>query len=347
MNTIYVKPEKIEKFVVDLFGKYGVAPEDATCVAKNLIDADLRGIPTHGLTRIPLYTEKIKKDICDPKAKPEIVREFGATAIIDAKNGLGQIASTYAMNLAIEKAKKFGIGFTGVRNGCHYGTAGYYALMAEREGMIGVSTTNSGVFVAPYGGVEKRLGTNPVAVAIPAEKHLPVLLDMATSRVARGKLLVNMKKGVPVPEDWALDIDGNVTTDAKKAFEGILLPLSYKGYGMAVVIDMLSGVLMGSGFGNVVDTPNDFPQVGSNFMAINTEVFCDLEYFKKNVDSLIDEIKDVRKAPDTERVYMPGEIEFDAEKENLSNGGVPIQEFQIKELNEEAAEFGFTFEEYL
>ena len=347
MSTIYVDPQRIRRFVIDLFAQYGIDADDAGCVADNLIDADLRGVTTHGLTRIPMYIQKIKDGFCDPKAKPVVVRDFGATAIVDAGHGIGQVASTYAMKLAIEKAKKFGIGFTGVRNGCHYGTAGYYALMAEREGLIGVSTTNSGVFVAPYGGVEKRLGTNPVAVAIPAEKHLPILLDMATSRVARGKLLVNMKKGEPVPEDWALDIEGNITTDAKKAFEGILLPLSYKGYGMAVVIDMLSGVLMGSGFGNVVDTPSDFPYVGSNFMAINTESFCQVNEFKKNVDALIDEIKDVRLAPHTEKVYMPGEIEFDIEAENRKNGGVPIQDFQIKELNKEAAEFGFTFDQYL
>ncbi len=347
MSTIYVEPQKIINFVVDLFGKYAIDAEDATCVAENLIDADLRGVTTHGLTRIPLYLEKIKLGLCDPAAKPKVIRDLGATAVIDAGHGVGQVASSFAMKLAIEKAKKFGIGFTGVRNGCHYGTAGYYAMMAEREGMIGVSTTNSGVFVAPYGGVEKRLGTNPVAVAIPAKKHLPILLDMATSRVARGKLLVNMKKGEPVPEDWALDINGNLTTDAKKAFEGILLPLSYKGYGMAVVIDMLAGVLMGSGFGHVVDTPNDHPFVGSNFIAINTEAFCDFDEFTKNVDALIDEIKDVRLAADTPKVYMPGEIEFDIEKENRAKGGVPIQAFQIKELNQEAAEFGFTFEEYL
>lgn len=347
MSTIYVDPQKVSKFVVDLFGAYGVDAEDAYCVADNLIDADLRGVTTHGLTRIPLYVEKIELGLCDPKAKPKVVRDFGATAIIDAGHGIGQVASTMAMKIAIEKAKKFGIGFTGVRDGCHYGTAGYYAMMAEREGMIGVSTTNSGVFVAPYGGIEKRLGTNPVAVAIPAKKHLPILLDMATSRVARGKLLVNMKKGEPVPEDWALDIEGNITTDAKKAFEGILLPLSYKGYGMAVVIDMLSGVLMGSGFGNMVDTPTGIPQVGSNFMAINTEAFCELDEFKNNVDALIDEITDVKLAPDTEKVYMPGEIEFDIEKENRAKGGVPLQDFQVKELNQMASKFGFTLDEYI
>ncbi len=342
----YVKPEAMRKFVVDFFGTYGMTQEDAGNVADNLIDADMRGVTTHGLTRIPLYVEKIELGICDPKVRPEIIRDFGGTAVIDAKNCMGQVSGTMAMELAIEKAEKFGIGFVGVRNGCHYGTAGYYAMMAEKKGMIGLSTTNSGVFVAPYGGVEKRLGTNPVAVALPAKKHLPVLLDMATSRVARGKLLVSMKKGEDVPPDWALDIDGNVTTDSTKGFNGILLPLSYKGYGMAVVIDMLSGVLMGSGFGKVVDTPTSFPIVGSNFMAINTECFCDVDEFASNVDALIDEIKDVKLAPDAERVYMPGEIEFDIEAENIKNGGVPLQEFQLKELAEYAAKRGISMSDY-
>lgn len=242
-STIYVKPERIRQYVIDLFGYYHVSKADAAMIADNLIDAEIRGVTTHGLTRIPLYTEKLISGLCDAKAVPEIVKNYGATALIDAHDGLGQVAATKAMELAIEKAEQFGVGYVGLRNGSHYGTAGYYAMMAEKRGMIGFSMTNSGAFVAPFGGVEKRLGTNPIAVALPAEKHLPILLDMATSRVSRGKLLVNMKKGEPVPDDWALAIDGSRTTDAPQAFRGILLPLGYKGYGMAVIVDMLSGVL--------------------------------------------------------------------------------------------------------
>lgn len=346
-NTIYIPAERIRSFVVNLLDHYGVRAADAGMVADNLIDADMRGISTHGLTRIPLYTEKFRKGLCDPTAQPEVIRDFGATALIDARHCLGQVSAVKAMELAIEKADRLGIGFAGVRNGCHYGTAGYYAMMAERKGMIGISTTNSGAFVAPYGGVEKRLGTNPVAVAVPAERHDPVLLDMATSRVARGKLLVAMKKGEPVPPDWALDIHGKRTVNATDAFNGILLPLSYKGYGQAVIIDMLSGVLMGSGFGGAVDTPDNLPVVGSNFMAIRIEAFCDRAEFIRHVDDLIDEIKDVRLEDGTPEVLMPGEIEFNEERKNLASGGVPIQPFQIRELNEEAKPFGFIFEEYL
>ena len=163
---------------------------------------------------------------------------------------------------------------------------------------------------------------------------------MATSRVSRGKLLVNMKKGEPVPDDWALAIDCSRTTDAAQAFRGILLPLGYKGYGMAVIVDMLSGVLNGSGFGVAVDTPKDKPIVGSSFLAIKTEAFCEQGEFRRNVDALIDEAG-------TDEVLMPGEIEVRAEIANRKKGGVPIQPFQISELNEQAAPFGFTFEEYL
>lgn len=170
---------------------------------------------------------------------------------------------------------------------------------------------------------------------------------MATSRVSRGKLLVNMKKGESVPDDWALAIDGSRTTDAAQAFRGILLPLGYKGYGMAVIVDMLSGVLNGSGFGVAVDTPKDKPIVGSSFLAIKTEAFCEQGEFRRNVDALIDEIKNVELEAGTDEVLMPGEIEFRAEIANRKKGGVPIQPFQISELNEQAAPFGFTFEEYL
>lgn len=346
-GTIYVKPERIRQYVIDLFGYYHVSRPDAGMIADNLIDAEIRSVTTHGLTRIPLYTEKLISGLCDARAVPEIVRDYGATALIDAHDGLGQVAATKAMELAIEKAEQFGVGYVGLRNGSHYGTAGYYAMMAEKRGMIGFSMTNSGAFVAPFGGVEKRLGTNPIAVALPAEKHLPVLLDMATSRVSRGKLLVNMKKGEPVPDDWALAIDGSRTTDAAQAFRGILLPLGYKGYGMAVIVDMLSGVLNGSGFGVAVDTPKDKPIVGSSFLAIKTEAFCEQGEFRRNVDALIDEIKNVKLEAGTDEVLMPGEIEFRAEIANRKKGGVPIQPFQISELNEQAAPFGFTFEEYL
>lgn len=348
METVrYVDPAKVKRFVVDLFGKYGVKAEDAAMVADHLIDADLKGINTHGLTRIPLYTEKIDAGICNATGTPEVVRDFGATALIDAKDTLGQVSATMAMNLAIKKASDYGVGFVGVRNGCHYGTAGYYAMMAERLGMIGFSSTNSGVWVSPFGGIEARLGTNPFAVAIPAEKHLPVLLDMATSRVARGKLLVAVKKGVPIPDDWALDPDGNVTTDPARGLAGMLLPLGYKGYGMAVVIDMLTGVLMGSGFGKMVDTATDFPKVGNNFMAINTEVFCELGEFTRNMDAFIDEIKATKLADDAEQILMPGEIEFHKEAENMAGGGVPLQPFQLRELRQQASEHGLCLDDYL
>lgn len=346
-GTLFIPAEKLQRFVVDLFGKYGMSEKDARIIADNLIDADMRGVTTHGLTRIPLYTEKFRAGLADPKAVPEVVRDFGATAVIDAKNSMGQVSGVMAMELAIEKAEQFGIGFVGVRNGCHYGTAGYYAMMAERKGMIGISATNSGAFVAPYGGVEKKLGTNPVAVAIPAKDHDPVLLDMATSRVSRGKLLVAMKKQEPVPDDWALDPEGNKTTDAAAGFKGILLPLSYKGYGQAVVIDMLAGILMGSGCGTAVDLPDRHPVVGSNFMAIKIDAFTTQEELEENVDALIRQIKASKKDGETEEIMMPGEIEFNIERENRKRGGVPVQPFQVKELNEEAARFGFTFERYL
>ena len=321
--------------------------DEAGMVADNLIDADIRGVSTHGLTRIPLYFQSIDRGLCDLKAVPEVVRSYGATAVIDAHNGMGQVSGVKAMELAIANAEKYGIGYVGVRNACHYGTAGFYAMMAERRGMIGFSTTNSGTFVAPYGGVEKRLGTNPVAVAIPARRHDPILLDMATSRVARGKLLVAMKKGVSVPPDWALDADGHVTTDAARAFAGILLPLSYKGYGMAVVIDILAGVLSGSGFGKMVDTPDRHPVVGSNFMALRIDTLCDPEEFAGHVDDLIDEIKAVRLDEQTERVYMPGEIEFDNERENRAKGGVPLPSFLIGELTAYGRRFGLDLDAYI
>ena len=346
-EMLYAAPEKIRSFTVDLFTHAGMDPDGAGMVADNLIDADIRGVSTHGLTRIPLYFKSIDNGTCDLKARPEVIRSFGATAVMDAHHCMGQVSSVKAMELAIARAEEHGIGYVGVRNACHYGTAGFYAMMAEKKGMIGFSATNSGAFVAPYGGVEKRLGTNPVAVAIPAKRHDPILLDMATSRVARGKILVAMKKGVPVPPDWALDEDGHVTTDAARAFAGILLPLSYKGYGMAVVVDILAGVLSGSGFVKTVDNPGRHPVVGSDFMALKIDALCDPDEFTGHVDDLIDEIKAVRLDAETKRVYMPGEIEFDRERENRARGGVPLPAFLRKELAAIGRLHGLDLEAYI
>lgn len=346
-GTIYVKPERIRQYVIDLFGYYHVSRADA---GHDRRQSDRRRDPRRHDPRPDAHPALHGKAHLRPVRRESRAgdrQRVRRDRLIDAHDGLGQVAATKAMELAIEKAEQFGVGYVGLRNGSHYGTAGYYAMMAEKRGMIGFSMTNSGAFVAPFGGVEKRLGTNPIAVALPAEKHLPVLLDMATSRVSRGKLLVSMKKGEPVPDDWALAIDGSRTTDAAQAFRGILLPLGYKGYGMAVIVDMLSGVLNGSGFGVAVDTPKDKPIVGSSFLAIKTEAFCELGEFRRNVDALIDEIKNVKLEAGTDEVLMPGEIEFRAEIANRKKGGVPIQPFQISELNEQAAPFGFTFEEYL
>lgn len=339
-KEVVIRPERLKEFVIDLFGRLNVPAEDAALVADNLIDADLRGVMTHGVTRIPSYIVKLENKLCFGGNKPEIVKDSGAVAIIDANHTLGQISSTMAMRLAIGKAEKLGIGYVGVRNSSHNGTAGFYAMMALEKNMIGLAITNASINVVPFGGIERRLGTNPVAVAIPAETHLPILLDMATSRVAQGKIMVASKKGVPIPPDWALDKAGNPTTDSAEALTGMLLPLGYKGYGMAVVIDMLSGVLNGAGFGKMVNTPTDYPKIGHSFMAINTEAFCEIDEFKHNIDALIDEITTVKLAEGVEKVYMPGEIEFNTKASNLARGGVVLQPFHIKELSAAAVKYG-------
>ena len=345
-NEFIIAPERLHEFVVSLFGKLGVPSGDAGMVADNLIDADLRGVTTHGVTRIPSYIEKFEQKLCFADNKPEIIKDFGATAQIDAHHTLGQVSSTMAMKLAIKKAEQFGIGYVGVKDSSHNGTAGYYAMMALEHDMIGWSITNASTKVVPFGGIERRLGTNPIAYAIPAKRHLPVLLDMATSKVAQGKLMVAGKKNVPIPDDWALDINGNPTTDTEEALKGLLLPLGYKGYGLAVVVDMLSGVLNSTGFGSVVNTATDYPQIGHAFMAIKIEAFADADEFKNNVDALIDEITTVKLAKGTEKVYMPGEIEFDIKTENLKKGGVPLQPFQIAELSAAAEKYGLNPSEY-
>ena len=347
MGYRYFDDQRLWDLTVEVFTRNGYSRSDCEDIANVLLASDRMGIESHGVQRMKLYTHSLEIGRIKRGAKSEIVRETPVSAVIDAHDAIGQPVSVAAMQMAIDKAKKAGVGIVVVRDSNHYGIAGYYAKMAADQGLLGISMTNTEALVVPTFGKQPMMGTNPIAVALPAEKHLPILLDMATSRVSRGKLLVNMKKGEPVPDDWALAIDGSRTTDAAQAFRGILLPLGYKGYGMAGIVDMLSGVLNGSGFGVAVDTPKDKPIVGSSFLAIKTEAFCEQGEFRRNVDALIDEIKNVKLEAGTDEVLMPGEIEFRAEIANRKKGGVPIQPFQISELNEQAAPFGFTFEEYL
>jgi LDH2 family malate/lactate/ureidoglycolate dehydrogenase len=341
-NYVRVSRDELFSFVVKVLTKLGVSKEDAEIVADNLIMADLRGIESHGVQRLKRYVDGILSGGINLKPNIRIVREGPSYALVDGDEGLGQVVGYKAMKLAIEKAKRSGIGVVVVRNSNHYGIAGYYALMAAKEKMVGISMTNSRPLVAPTGGVERFLGTNPISIAAPT-KGKPFLLDMATSVVPIGKLEVYRRKGKPIPEGWAIDKEGNVTIEVEDVFNGgALLPLGgfgelfggHKGYGLSVMVDILAGILSGGTWSKHVKNTSD---KGSNvchfFMAINIEAFVPLEEFEEKMSRMIEELKSSRKHRDFERIWIHGEKGFLTEETRLKIG-IPIYKKVLEELNE-------------
>ncbi len=216
---------KLSSFCVTVLEKVGVSKENAELVAHSLLSANLRGVDTHGITRLPIYVERLQAGLTNGRAQGVVVTETPTTAIFDGQDGLGQVVGTKAMQLAIRKAESAGVGMVTVRNSTHYGTAGYYAMMALDKDMIGISLTNSPSLMAPWGGKKAFLGSNPIAIAVPAGQEKPFVLDMATTVVARGAIILAAKKGETIPITWGLNKDGEATTNAKEANEGALLPL--------------------------------------------------------------------------------------------------------------------------
>lgn len=340
-NYVRVSRDELFSFVVTVLKKLGVPGKDAEIVADNLIMADLRGVESHGVQRLKRYVDGILSGGINLQPDIRIVREGPAYALIDGDEGLGQVVGYRAMKLAIKKAKESGIGVVAVRNSNHYGIAGYYALMAAEEGMIGISMTNSRPLVAPTGGMERFLGTNPIALAAPTEDK-PFLLDMATSVVPIGKLEVYRRKEKPIPEGWAINSRGNVTTDVEEVFNGgALLPLGgfgelfggHKGYGLSLMVDILAGILSGGTWSrHVKNTSEKHSEVDHFFMAINIEAFLPPGEFREKMSRMIEELKTSKKHPDFERIWIHGEKGFLTAETRLKIG-IPIYRKVLDELN--------------
>jgi len=341
-KTVVFRAEDLFEFMVRFFKKLGVPEERARITAEILQAADLRGVSSHGMIRLQTYYgSRLQKGLIDPQANNEVLRESFASLALDGKNGLGQVVAKDAMNRCIEKAKQTGIAITTVSNSNHYGIAGYYAMMALEHDMIGISLTNSQPLVAPTYGRKRLLGTNPIAIAAPAMTANPFVLDMATSIVPIGKVTYYDKAGESLPEGWAIDSSGNGTTSPKEVLEGgALYPLGgpdilrgYKGYGLAMLVDILSGVLSGSAFGkNVSDPKNPGPaNVGHFFAAIRIDAFRDPNDFKKDLEALFNQLKTAEKAEGQDRIYIHGEKEFEL-TEKYKKDGIPLLEEVVKSL---------------
>ena len=323
--------DEVEAFMKAGFEAVGVPSEEAAVCANVLIAADKRGVDSHGVGRYkPIYLDRIWAGILNTKTNFEVVRETPTTAVIDGHNGMGHYIAKRAMDMAIEKAEKFGIGMTVCRNSTHYGAAFYYARMAVEHGMIGLTTTNARPAIAPTWGVEPMLGTNPMTWGMPTDEDFPFMLDCATSVTQRGKVELYDRLDKELPDGWVIGQDGKYRHDTKQVLVDLtrdlaaLTPLGglgedmggYKGYGYSMVVELLSSALSQANFMKALsdlgpDGKKKPIELGHSFLAININAFCDLEDFKHHVGEVCRQLRASKKAPGAERIYTPGEKEHD------------------------------------
>jgi L-2-hydroxycarboxylate dehydrogenase (NAD+) len=356
-----VSPTVLKSFCAEALEKLGVPSEDAQVTAKVLVEADLRGIDSHGVARMGRYVTGIQQEMMRPNANPRVIHETQCTATIDADAGLGQPVSFKAMQLAMTKAREHSLGFVAVRNSNHYGIAGFYAMMALAEDMVGICTTNTEVLVVPTFARDAMLGTNPIAIAVPAGKERPYVLDMSTSTVTRGKLEVYARLEKPISINWATDENGVATDDPSRVLQNIakrsgggLLPLGgaleesggHKGYGLALAVEIFSAVLPGALYANKV-YPKDkegkpLPSgIGHFFGAMRIDAFRAKEEFKRDMDDLIQRLRNCPKALGTERIYIHGEKEFE-QAEQFAKEGIPLNAKVAEDLRKIAEQLGMS-----
>ncbi len=340
-GIVRVPATTMEEFDTEAFCKVGMLPGEASLVAQSLVHADLTGVFTHGSNFLPLYTNWIQVGSIDPTATPEVVSDNGAIGLISARNAMGQVAGVQAMDMAIAKAKQFGIGAVGVRESNHFGAAAYYTMRALDHDSIGFCSTNGIQVMAPYGGVTPSLSNTPIAYAIPADEERPLMLDMAVSVVAAGKVALAKRKGESIPSDWALTAAGIPTEDPSIAT--LMAPVGGpKGYGLAVVLDALCGVLTGALFGQDVrrgGIPNTPQAMGQLFMALDIGHMLPVDEFKQRMDVQIRQMRTSEKAKGVERIYLPGEIELER-KENFLRDGIAFATQIVEDLDSMAETLG-------
>jgi LDH2 family malate/lactate/ureidoglycolate dehydrogenase len=315
---------------------------DAELLADTLVTADLGGVHSHGVLRVPEYVGKLRRGV-DPRGRPRVVRQVGACVVVDGGNSMGQIGAHFAMARAIEQAEQHGLGAAAVRGSNHCGAMAYYAEQALRHDMIGLATTNALPTMAPWGGAERLLGINPLALAVPAGGERPLVYDAAFAGTAHGKIRVYAQKGLPIPPDWATDRDGNPTTDPLAALDGLLLPSGgFKGAHMALIMGLLASMLSGAAYGTESGNMEDgaVPGVDGHFlMAIRVAAFEDVARFKARVDGAIRQLRGARRRPGVDRIYLPGEPE-QLRREQYAREGIPLNDVTLADLRTVAGELG-------
>lgn len=342
-NWTLIEDSRLREFGSTALQILGVPTKDATLVVDSLIQAELWGHSSHGLLRFPWYYERVKNRAMRAVAKPEFVIDSGPICVIDAQDSIGQVITDFACQQAAIRAHEFGVAAIGVRNSNHFGTAMYFTRALAKKGFVVILTTNASPSMAPWGGSKKVLGNNPWSIAAPYGQRV-VALDMANTVVARGKIYAALEKQTDIPDDWAMTVEGKRTTDPAEAINGVVLPMGqHKGYAITFMMDVLSGVLTGSHFATGVNGPyNPTAKSGAGhlLLAIDIEKFSDGTDYEQRIEQLIGEVKSSPLAEGFSRIYYPGELEDETEKENLKLGGIRVFDSTLVELRKIANELG-------
>lgn len=363
--VVRVDYRELKRFMKNGFIALGVPDDDAEVCATVLIESDLRGIESHGIGRFKMYVDRMRLGIQHPVTNETIIKKTANTAVIDGSDGMGQVIATHAMQMAIDMARSNNVGIVAVRNSTHFGITGYYPTMAVEQGMVGLAFCNARPSVAPTFGVEPVIGTNPISFGAPSDERYPFLLDIATSTTQRGKIEVYAREGKPTPQGLTIDIEGNQPTDSRALLQDFLkgraslLALGgageelggHKGYGLGVMVEILSAAFADGKFGKDLNGMLDGQPVpyalGHFFMAINVESFVPQNVFRKITGGIMREIRESRKAPGHDRIYLAGEKEFEMIERRKQEGipiDTPLQKIiadLIKELN--LGNFDFSF----
>ena len=347
MPTERHSPEKVKQLAAAIAVASGVRKPDAAILADALVDADIHGTSTHGISRLNIYMRRIQKGLIDPKAKLVIERRRGGTLAVDAGNGLGQVQAVKTLEKLIPKARRNGVAAATIRNSQHFGALSYYCNKAAEQNMILFATTNCEPAMSPEGGCQAFFGTNPIAASFPTGKGYPVKIDLATSVIARGNIIAAKKRGQAIPLGWALTADGEPTTDAGAALAGIVLTMAgHKGYALALMVEVfssvLSGAAIGSSIGSMYKDLNRKQDVGHFFVLLDIAAFMEIDEFKRRMDKTIDEIKSCRKRPGVTEILVPGERSHQKAQQNLAQG-ISIDETTLAELKTLCTELDVEF----
>jgi LDH2 family malate/lactate/ureidoglycolate dehydrogenase len=342
-KSVSVPAARLAEFVARMFVAAGVPETAAASVASGLVEADLEGLASHGVMLVDMYVERLRKGSVSHDTKATVVSERQGAVVLDAGNALGQLTAMQAMNIAIDKARQFAAGIVTVRHGFHFGTAGRYALHAAEAGCVGIAMCNTRPLMPAPGGAERVVGNNPLAIALPADGEIPIMLDMATSEAAMGKIRMAEKAKAAIPPTWAVTAQGLPTTNASEAIAGMLLPSGGpKGFGLSFLIDLLCGLLSQGAFGPQVrplygdfSVPYDCSHL---FIAIDVGHFCDLDWFRQQAAEAAARIRGGARAPGVAELFTPGELEW--RRRQQSGGEVRLDPSIVATLTRYARELG-------